>query len=120
MPPLPRNEDEAEAVAAAVFTALADSTRRRILTELASGGPATATDLSHRLPISRQAITKHLTLLSDAGLVQTQSVGRRILFQLQSRPMAVAQSFLSALSRDWDTHLRALQHHLDQQSKDNP
>ncbi|MFD0532473.1 ArsR/SmtB family transcription factor [Actinomadura luteofluorescens] len=59
-----------EPVAQAVFTALADPTRRGILAELAARGPATATDLAARLPISRQAIAKHLDLLSDAGLVR--------------------------------------------------
>src|SRR5580698_1859205 len=58
-----------EAVAEQVFAALADPTRRAILAALASGGPATATDLAGRLPITRQAIAKHLALLAEAGLV---------------------------------------------------
>jgi len=52
-----------------VFTALADPTRRAILAALAAGGPATATDLAGALPITRQAIAKHLGLLAQAGLV---------------------------------------------------
>jgi DNA-binding transcriptional ArsR family regulator len=60
---------EGEAVAEQVFAALADPTRRTILAELARRGPATATDLANRLPITRQAIAKHLTLLAEAGLV---------------------------------------------------
>jgi DNA-binding transcriptional ArsR family regulator len=58
-----------EAMAEQVFTALADPTRRAILAALASGGPATATDLAGRLPITRQAVAKHLALLAGAGLV---------------------------------------------------
>ena len=58
-----------EAVAEQVFTALADPTRRAILAALAAGGPATATDLADRLPVTRQAIAKHLTLMAEAGLV---------------------------------------------------
>src|SRR5258707_15820729 len=57
-----------EAIAEQVFTALADPSRRAILAALASGGPATATDLADRLPITRQAIAKHLALLAEAGL----------------------------------------------------
>jgi Helix-turn-helix domain len=64
MPPKgqPRAGPDLEAVAEQVFTALADLTRRVILAALASGGPATATDLSGRLPVTRQAIAKHLAL----------------------------------------------------------
>jgi len=58
-----------EAVAEQVFTALADPSRRAILAALAAAGPATATDLAGRLPITRQAIGKHLALLAEAGLV---------------------------------------------------
>src|SRR5215472_7409400 len=80
---------DVEAIAEQVFTALADPTRRAILAELASGGPATATDLAGRLPITRQAIAKHLALLAGAGLVR------------------------AAPARDWDGPLGALQDHLD-------
>ncbi|HEY1485022.1 MAG TPA: metalloregulator ArsR/SmtB family transcription factor [Micromonosporaceae bacterium] len=107
-------EPDTEAVAAAVFTALADPTRRGILAELAARGPATATDLADRLPISRQAIAKHLGLLADAGLVLGEAgERRRVRFRLRSAPMAVAQGFLAALARDWDDHLRGLREHLD-------
>lgn len=107
-------DPDVEAVAAEVFTALADPTRRAILAALASLGPATATDLAGRLPISRQAIAKHLSLLSEAGLVVAEpGERRRVRFRLQSAPMAVAQQFLAALGRDWDGHLAALQRQLD-------
>ena len=58
-----------EAIAEQVFVALADPSRRGVLAALASGGPATATDLADRLPITRQAIAKHLALLAEVGLV---------------------------------------------------
>jgi DNA-binding transcriptional ArsR family regulator len=103
-----------EAVAEQVFVALADPSRRSILATLASGGPATATDLANRLPITRQAIAKHLTLLSDAGLVTAEhGERRRVRFRLHSAPMQVAQQFLAALARDWDTRLDALKEHLE-------
>src|SRR4051794_18613408 len=103
-----------EAIAEHVFVALADPSRRQILATLASGGPATATDLADRLPITRQAIAKHLTLLSEAGLVTAEhGERRRIRYRLRSAPMQVAQQFLAALARDWDSNLDALRTHLD-------
>jgi DNA-binding transcriptional ArsR family regulator len=105
---------EAEAIAAHVFVALADPSRRSILATLAAGGPATATDLAERLPITRQAIAKHLTLLSEAGLVTAEhGERRRVRYRLRSAPMQVAQQFLAAMARDWDGNLDALRTHLD-------
>ena len=102
-----------EAIAEQVFTALADPTRRSILAALAAGGPATATDLAERLPITRQAIAKHLFLLAEVGLVTAEpGERRRVRYRLRSAPMQVAQQFLAALARDWDTRLDALQVHL--------
>jgi DNA-binding transcriptional ArsR family regulator len=102
-----------EGVAEEVFAALADPTRRGILAALASGGPATATDLAARLPITRQAIAKHLTVLAEAGLVEAApGERRRVRYRLRSAPMQVAQQFLAALARDWDGRLDALRGHL--------
>ena len=109
---------EIEALAEQVFVALADPTRRSILAALASGGPATATDLAVQLPISRQAIAKHMALLADAGLVTAEAgERRRVRYRLRSAPMQVAQQFLAALARDWDGALDALQDHLDQRTE---
>jgi DNA-binding transcriptional ArsR family regulator len=105
---------DVEVIAAQVFTALADPTRRAILATLAAQGPATATDLADRLPITRQAIAKHLVLLADAGLVTAEpGERRRIRYRLHSAPMEVAQQFLAALAHDWDDRLEALRDHLD-------
>jgi DNA-binding transcriptional ArsR family regulator len=107
-------QPDIEAVAEAVFTALADPSRRGILAALAASGPATATDLATRLPITRQAIAKHLALLADAGLVAAEpGERRRVRYRLQSAPMQVAQQFLAALARDWDSQLDALRNHLN-------
>jgi DNA-binding transcriptional ArsR family regulator len=109
---------DAEAIAEQVFTALADPTRRAILAALAADGPATATDLADRLPITRQAIAKHLALLSEAGLVTAEpGERRRVWYRLRSAPMQVAQQFLAALARDWDRRLGALTEHLDQSAR---
>jgi DNA-binding transcriptional ArsR family regulator len=112
---------DAEAVAEEVFTALADPSRRGILAALAAGGPATATDLAARLPISRQAIAKHLALLAEAGLVAAErGERRRVRYRLNSAPMQVAQQFLAAMARDWDQQLEALKDHLNAVSSAQP
>ena len=105
---------DTEAIAEQVFAALADPTRRAILAELAARGPATATDLGARLPITRQAVAKHLALLAEAGLVTPEpGERRRVRYRLRSAPLRVAQQFLAALARDWDGALGALRDHLD-------
>jgi DNA-binding transcriptional ArsR family regulator len=110
---------DTEAVAEQVFTALADPTRRAILATLAAAGPATATDLAARLPITRQAVAKHLALLAEAGLVTAEpGERRRVRYRLRSAPMQVAQQFLAALARDWDSPLAALKNHLDQPDRE--
>src|SRR4029077_4272148 len=110
MPSRPDIEDVAEEV----FVALEDPTRRAILAALAADGPATATDLATQLPITRQAIAKHLALLADAGLVAAEpGERRRVRYRLRSAPMQVAQQFLAALARDWDRQLGALAEHID-------
>ncbi|MFI6986765.1 ArsR/SmtB family transcription factor [Embleya sp. NPDC050154] len=115
------SQPDAETIAADVFTALADPTRRHILAELARRGPATATDLADRLPISRQAIAKHLTLLGDAGLVRPETgERRRVRFHPNAQPVRVAQAFLATLAQDWDNRLGALEDHLDHGSETNP
>ena len=107
------DKPDLEAVAQEVFAALADPSRRGILAALAAGGPATATDLAARLPITRQAIAKHLAMLAEAGLVVAEpGERRRVRYRLDSAPMKVAQQFLAALARDWDGPLAALQDRL--------
>ncbi|MBV9412062.1 MAG: helix-turn-helix transcriptional regulator, partial [Acidimicrobiia bacterium] len=102
-----------EAIAEQVFVALADPTRRTILAALATDGPATATDLAGRLPITRQAIAKHLLLMAEAGLVAPEpGERRRVRYRLRSEPVQLAQQFLAALAHDWDDRLGALQRHL--------
>ena len=102
-----------ESVAEQVFVALADPTRRSILAALATDGPATVGDLADRLPITRQAIAKHLALMTDAGLVTPEpGERRRVRYRLRSAPVQLAQQFLAALAHQWDDRLGALQRHL--------
>ena len=105
--------DDLEAVAEQVFVALADPTRRTILAALATDGPATATDLATNLPITRQAIAKHLAVMADAGLITPEpGERRRVRYRLRSAPVQIAQQYLAALAHDWDDRLDALQQYL--------
>lgn len=107
-----RPDPETQAVA--VFVALADPTRRAVLSELAHSGPATVSDLARRLPITRQAVAKHLTHLVEAGLVRLdEPSGRRHPYRLDPAPVRVALVWLSALANRWDDRLAALARHLD-------
>ena len=102
-----------EAIAEQVFVALADPNRRAILASLAADGPSTATDLAARLPITRQAIAKHLALMTEVGLITPErGERRRVRYRLRSAPVQLAQQFLAALAHQWDDRLTALQQHL--------
>jgi len=93
--------------AGAVFGALADPTRRHLLTSLARH-PATATDLAHDLPISRQAVVKHLTALSDAGLLARERSGRDVRYVITPEPLTAAASWIATVGGQWDERLAAL------------
>lgn len=111
-------ESDAEETAQRVFVALADPVRRSILAELAAGGPATATDLAERLPITRQGISKHLARLTAAGLITPEpGERRRIRYRIQPMPIRAAQQFLAALANDWDSVLDRLSRHLNATDK---
>lgn len=103
--------DRADAVPAdradAVFGALADPTRRRLLSEIADR-PATATELAGELPISRQAVVKHLDALADAGLIQRARRGREVRFYVTPAPLSDAVSWMARVGAQWDERLAAL------------
>lgn len=103
-----------EVAAIAVFTALADPTRRQILDALARTGPATVSELAAALPITRQAVAKHLANLVEVGLlVAGEPDGRRVRYRAQPEPIRAALAWLSAMANRWDDRLDALQAHLD-------
>jgi DNA-binding transcriptional ArsR family regulator len=89
--------------AEAVFDALGEPVRRRIL-ELLHDGPAAVGQMAERLPVGRPAVSKHLRVLSNAGLVEHSSVGTRNLYVLAPGGLAVAQQWLAAT---WDEALAA-------------
>lgn len=98
---------------ASVFAALADPTRREVIRRLAEDGPSTATDLSGQLPITRQAVSKHLAALGQAGLVTAERAGRETLYRLTPQPLGLAVSWMAAVGAEWDERLDALARYLE-------
>lgn len=94
--------------AAALFAALGDETRLRLLGRLSRGGPGSIAELSAEARVSRQAITKHLEVLRGAGLVASRREGRRRMWALEPRRLADARAFLDHVSRQWDDALDRL------------
>lgn len=91
-----------------IFAALADPTRRQLLTDLAEGHPKTATQLAAEYPITRQAILKHLTILADAGLVTVQQQGREKRYTLTPEPLEEVEQWVKAISAKWGERLLRL------------
>lgn len=91
-----------------MLVALADPTRRQLLDVLAELGQASATTLGARLPVSRQAVTKHLLVLEQAGLVSGWRDGRQVLYQVESGPLEAASRYLAGLASVWDRRLTML------------
>ena len=96
-----------------VFDALADPTRRAIVEQLSDAPYLTISDLAARFPISRQAVTKHLTQLEAAGLIAIETRGRERHVSLRPRALEAASSWLNHVGRHWDQRLVALREHLD-------
>ena len=91
-----------------VFTSLADPMRRTVLQAVADDGPLTATELAARLPVSRQAIAKHLEVLRAAGLVASARDGRDVRFTFVAAPLDDAVAWITAVGDTWDRRLADL------------
>ena len=91
----------------AVFAALADPTRRHLIEALA-GRPASATSLAADLPISRQAVAKHLAGLRSARLVTVKRSGREALYSLDPAPLTDAAEWIARVGAEWDRRLADL------------
>jgi len=98
-----------------VFSALADPTRRFVLETLAKRGDATATELAAELPVTRQAVSKHLAALGEAGLVDARRAGRETRYRLTPEPLGDAVGWLE---RIWEERLDALRRQLGETSSD--
>jgi DNA-binding transcriptional ArsR family regulator len=93
--------------AGAVFDALADPVRRRLLSQIAAH-PATATELAAQLPISRQAVAKHLGSLSGAGLLARERSGRDVRYRITPQPLSEAVLWMTEVGGQWDARLERL------------
>jgi DNA-binding transcriptional ArsR family regulator len=96
----------------AVFAALSDPTRRAVMRSLSDDGPSTLAELASRLPVTRQAVAKHLEALSEAGLVAASAEGRSRRYRLTPRPMTDAMAWMTDVGAEWDERLDALREHL--------
>ena len=94
--------------AGAVFEALADPTRRRVVHELSKDGPLTATELAKRIPVTRQAIAKHLAVLQEVGLVESVRVGRELQYRVIGAQLADTARSLDLIGAQWDRRLAAI------------
>ena len=90
-----------------VFAALGDPTRREVL-RLVAGGPTTATELAMVMPISRQAVSKHLSALNEAGLVERTVSGREVRYSLRAEPLSDVVGWVKDVGTAWDKRLAAL------------
>jgi DNA-binding transcriptional ArsR family regulator len=97
----------------AVFHALADGNRRRLVGFLAERESATATELAAELPVTRQAVAKHLGELRAAGLVTGERLGRETRYRLTPGPLSEAASWLADVGAEWDERLASLRRHLE-------
>ncbi len=99
--------------AADVFTALADPTRREVVRALAARPGLTASGLAAELPVSRQAIAKHLTILEAAGLADGSREGRERRYVLTPEPLFDAARWMAEVGGAWDERLGRLRHQLE-------
>jgi DNA-binding transcriptional ArsR family regulator len=95
-----------------VFEALADPNRRFLLEELGRRNSATATELAAQLPVTRQAVTKHLSVLASAGLVERERVGRETRYRPAAEPLEDAVTWIARVGGEWDARLARLRRYL--------
>ena len=93
---------------APVFAALGDETRLSLIARLTSGEPCSIVQLTDGSRLTRQAITKHLRVLEDVGIVRCVRSGRESLFELDPKPIAEVKTYLDLVAEQWDATLSRL------------
>jgi DNA-binding transcriptional ArsR family regulator len=109
-----RATSPAPADAAALFAALGDQTRLALLARLSPDEPVSIAHLADQAPVTRQAITRHLQVLADAGLVAGERQGREHLWRLQPQRLADAQAALASIAAQWGDALERLRAYVDE------
>ena len=99
-----------------MFAALGDTTRLKLVSRLCADGPLSITRLSEGTGVTRQAITKHLRSLSDAGLVRHARAGRECVWQFEPKRLERARRCLDQISAQWDGALGRLQAFVEDQA----
>jgi DNA-binding transcriptional ArsR family regulator len=94
---------------APIFAALGDATRLRIVARLCDGGPLSIVRLTRSTRVSRQAVTKHLRALEQAGLARSGRAGRERIWELRTERLVEVRRYLDQISRQWDEALARLQ-----------
>ena len=103
-----------------LWSAVGDPTRRRMLDLLLADGGGTATTLSDRLPVTRQAVAKHLGVLDRAGLVRSAAAGRERRYRVDDEQLARAVAQLAAVGTAWDARLRRIKRIAEAIQKNTP
>lgn len=104
--------------AAAVFAALGDETRLRLVARLSREGPTSITQLTQGQQITRQAVTKHLHVLADAGVVRSRQRGRERIWECEPEVLVEARAYLEWVSAQWDMALARLQQFVEWKGTD--
>lgn len=91
-----------------LWAAVADPTRRRILSDLLARGEASATTLASELPVTRQAVTKQLSVLDRAGLVEARRRGREVRYSVRPEELGDATRSLAQVAGEWDERLASI------------
>jgi DNA-binding transcriptional ArsR family regulator len=110
----PRNEDDE------LWAAVADPTRRRLLDVLLARGEATATTLAAELPVTRQAVAKHLVVLDRAGLVEQRRLGRELRYSVRAERLDAATRSMARVAAQWDERLTAIKRLAEAAHRDRP
>lgn len=109
--------DPDPAASAGVFAALGDQTRLQLVSRLCREGPLSIARLTDGFPMTRQAITKHLRLMQNAGLVTSTTKGRESLWQVETKRIAEAQRQLQLISARWDRTLSRLKNYVERSAR---
>jgi DNA-binding transcriptional ArsR family regulator len=91
-----------------VFSALGDPGRRSLVAAIAARGSATATELAAELPVTRQAVSKQLVALADAGLLRSSRAGRETRYEVTPEPLEDAVAWMVEVGATWDDRLERL------------